>query len=421
MPAQASVGLVSFGIVGSAPSNHVFTQIGSQGMPGPQANAGAGAVWPVTVNVDWLSTLPAAVVLNLPGRDPATLTRLRSWPRGPAGFVWTGRGDGCSALFSALPGDRFRSVISCLDGPWGVETTVGGTELTRYDAFATPTETGPLPNDVAAVDPGETGQGGGGAPAGGDDESIDVLVLYTAAVRDAVGAAEVGQVMEDEVLATQLAMDNSTAPGDPLIADVHFVHAAEVSRGEGEDFVHDLAYLTSDPEPVGLRNYWAADVVMLVRETSPESFVCGRAHEPGYGSTPPGPGFAPLASGVVLRTCSFAPYNFQHEFGHVLGANHDPEDDSNPSPLEPWAYAHWANHGPEDSARTIVAYQFDACHFQCPQVLNYSNAAVTLTVPWTFHTGILNERENARMIAETAHATAQYRASLGRIFADGFE
>ncbi|HET6546726.1 MAG TPA: hypothetical protein VFG55_08285 [Rhodanobacteraceae bacterium] len=160
-------------------------------------------------------------MLNLPGRDPATLARLRSRARGPGGFVWTGHGDGCSALFSALPGGRFRSVISCLDGPWGVETTGGGAELTRYDAFATPAETGPLPDDVAAVDTGTAGQDGGGAPAGGDDEAIDVLVLYTSAVRNAVGAANVGQVMEDEVLATQLAMDNSTATGDPLIADVH--------------------------------------------------------------------------------------------------------------------------------------------------------------------------------------------------------
>ncbi|HET6546727.1 MAG TPA: hypothetical protein VFG55_08290 [Rhodanobacteraceae bacterium] len=186
--------------------------------------------------------------------------------------------------------------------------------------------------------------------------------------------------------------------------------------------MHDLSYLQHDPEPVGLRNYWAADVVMLVRETSLYPTICGQANEPGYVTTPPpGPDFAPLALGVTIRNCSFAPYGFEHEFGHVLGANHNPESDNNPSPLEPWAYAHWANHGPEDSARTIVAYQFDACHFQCPQVLNYSNAAVTLTKPWMFHTGILDQRENARIIAETAHTTAQYRASLGRIFADGFE
>ncbi|MGA9421142.1 MAG: hypothetical protein WBW61_02205 [Rhodanobacteraceae bacterium] len=38
-----------------------------------------------------------------------------------------------------------------------------------------------------------------------------------------------------------------------------------------------------------------------------------------------------------------------------------------------------------------------------------------------FHTGIADQSENARVIGETAHATAQYRASLGRIFADGFE
>ncbi len=61
------------------------------------------------------------------------------------------------------------------------------------------------------------------------------------------------------------------------------------------------------------------------------------------------------------------------------------------------------------------------CNLPCNQVLNYSNAAVTLTKPWTFRTGIANQRENARVIAEFAPATAQYRPSIGRIFADGFE
>jgi hypothetical protein len=41
-------------------------------------------------------------------------------------------------------------------------------------------------------------------------------------------------------------------------------------------------------------------------------------------------------------------------------------------------------------------------------------------VDW-FRTGKVNLAENSRIIDEFAEVTAQYRASLTRLFADGFE
>jgi len=41
-------------------------------------------------------------------------------------------------------------------------------------------------------------------------------------------------------------------------------------------------------------------------------------------------------------------------------------------------------------------------------------------VDW-FHTGIAGQQENAKTIKDYASAAAQYRASVGRIFYDGFE
>jgi hypothetical protein len=420
---HAAVEVTAFGIIGSAPSNHVFTVVGTQQIPGTQAGPGAGAVWPVTINGPLLITLPVSVVLNLPGRPEVTLHRVRSEPRG-AGFLWTGRGGDCSALFSAIPA-RFRAVISCLDAPYGVETTTSGVELTRYDAFDVPT--GTVPSDAVSYDGNGTGtlDVPDGEIQGTNDQQIDVLVLYTSAVRQAVEAADgnVQQVMHDEVDTTQLAMDNSSSLDTPM-PDLHFAHAVEVSRDETHEFTDDLDYLRLDQEPVGLRNIWAADIVMLVRETSLHSYVCGQANEPhNVGSPDPGPDFAPLALGVTVRNCSFAPYGFEHELGHIFGANHNPENTPSPTPIEPWAYAHWKNHGPDDSARTIVSdIVHDPpgpdCHGSCPQVLNYSNADVI--VSW-FRTGVTDQQENARVIAEFAHVTAQYRAGIDRIFADGFE
>ena len=227
--------------------------------------------------------------------------------------------------------------------------------------------------------------------------------------------------MQDTLAATQMAMDRSTSPGDAVFAELNLVHAQEVAHAETGDFHDDLNYLGLDSVPIGLRNAYAADLVMLIRESAPQPNQCGLANVPNT-VTPPGPGFAPFAVGVTKRECSFAAYPFQHEFGHLFGGNHNPEDNPNTLMLHPWAQAHWKNApNPEDSARTLLSYQIETCHGSCPQVLNYSNAAITLTKPWSFRTGIAGERENALIVEEFAPATAQYRSSLDRIFANGFE
>jgi hypothetical protein len=53
-----------------------------------------------------------------------------------------------------------------------------------------------------------------------------------------------------------------------------------------------------------------------------------------------------------------------------------------------------------------------------PYSFDYSNAQVY--DDW-FRTGVTDKRENARVIAEFAPATAQYRLDIGRIFYDGFQ
>lgn len=53
----------------------------------------------------------------------------------------------------------------------------------------------------------------------------------------------------------------------------------------------------------------------------------------------------------------------------------------------------------------------------CPRLLHYSNPDVW--AGW-FRTG-LAARDNARLLEEIVPIQAQYRASLGRIFAHGFD
>jgi hypothetical protein len=58
------------------------------------------------------------------------------------------------------------------------------------------------------------------------------------------------------------------------------------------------------------------------------------------------------------------------------------------------------------------------CTAPCSRVLNYSNPKVKND--W-FTTGVDNAEDDALTIADFASYPAQYRASLGRIFYDGFD
>ena len=95
--------------------------------------------------------------------------------------------------------------------------------------------------------------------------------------------------------------------------------------------------------------------------------------------------------------------------------------------MKPWAFGHWGvefddkNH---PGYYTMMSYhgECDAdplTDSPCTRILYFSNPGITYD-GW-FVTGIAGARDNASVIAEFAPTCAQYRASLGRIFANGFE
>lgn len=264
------------------------------------------------------------------------------------------------------------------------------------------------------------------------DDRIDVLILYTPTVTQTVGSANVQMAMQHLADQTQQAMINSASSqtGFPLTG-VHLVHAQEVPRGETETMGEDLLYLQGldgTSLPVNIRDYWGADIVMLVRESKSQG-NCGKAYTPGFGGAPQPAGFAEFALGVSVRDCDLGDYSFQHEFGHILGGNHNPESNSNTTPLVPWAQAHWENPmaSKKGGHRSLLSYKFDAqppdpeCEGECPTVLHYANDQVDIFVDGVlFHTGGVNE-ENARVIALVSPYAWHWRSSVDRIFADGFE
>lgn len=435
--ARASTKLESFLIIPSDPQQELFFWIGPAGQPGPFAETGAAEVWPVDINLDHLRSLPESVILNLPGQEPETLPRIRTNSRAGDGFLWTGGRESCAALLSHMNGG-FRASITCLFGSYQVETTPTGTVLTRF-VYASP----PPGSEQDTVSPS-----GGAAPAGGppppdcratmqpQTQTIEVMILYTPIVRQTLENANINvqQFMQDTLDETQLAMDRSADPGISTIAELHLAHAQEVPREDNPTvyFSDDLDYLSTQEPPLSLRNTWAADLVMLIRETTPNSipgsdFQCGQANVPNP-QFPPGPSFAPFAVGSTKRTCTFSNLPFQHEFGHLFGANHNPENNENQQPIRRCAFAHFGNpppsNPPEDGARTLVAAKNnDLCNGNCAQVLNYSNAEVSVETDYfVFATGVEGVKENADLISELAPVVAQYWMGLADlIFSDGFD
>jgi len=162
--------------------------------------------------------------------------------------------------------------------------------------------------------------------------------------------------------------------------------------------------------------------------------IFGKSTTPGDGQPPPGPGYAPHAHSAVVARCAVLalgsdcsqPYVFAHEIGHQFGGNHDtyPGHNANTTPLEPWAFANYAQMSPSEGvggARTLLSYYAPDCAptiSQCQTVLYYSNAAVY--DDW-FRTGRPDTHENARVISDFQATAAQYRLSVSRIFYDGFQ
>lgn len=119
--AWAGVELESFVISPGLPSPNIFSSVGPQGAPGPEAGPGATVAWPVTINTALLETLPATVQVNFPERPSVNLARLRHERHGSALF-WSGQGGDCSGMFRIASDGGFKGTVSCLSAPYGIDT-----------------------------------------------------------------------------------------------------------------------------------------------------------------------------------------------------------------------------------------------------------------------------------------------------------
>jgi peptidyl-Asp metalloendopeptidase len=125
-------------------------------------------------------------------------------------------------------------------------------------------------------------------------------------------------------------------------------------------------------------------------------------------------GFATSAFQATARSCAIGNLSYPHEHGHNLGLTHDPGNGNGSNSLFPiFGFGHFVS----GSFRTVMSYS-NNCIGGCTRAPYFSNPNVSYR---SAPTGIADQRDNARAGNITAPDVANFRASLGIVFASGFE
>ena len=187
-------------------------------------------------------------------------------------------------------------------------------------------------------------------PAVPDDGStIDVLMLFTRATRNALGgAANVTAWINQQVANANTAYANSQ-----VVHRLRLVGIRDAEQGGSSNTAIDLDRLTTIgdgyfDEIHGIRNAVQADLVHLVIANATDA--CGIAHLMEAGQNVVGFGIYGFSVGVY--NCDFK-FTFAHELGHNMGANHAPVDPVSATPVAPYAFGYKDAVG---GFRTLMAY-----------------------------------------------------------------
>lgn len=237
-------------------------------------------------------------------------------------------------------------------------------------------------------------------PTAGVDsgDRIDVLVLYTAAVRTSAGGDTQAQTIAQQAVdSTNTAYINSK-----IRQRVRLVGSQLTALVETGDFGTELSNLRADATTATTRETFKADLVdMLTNSTA----SCGIGYLMGAVG-----GNNNNAFTVTARTCAVGNLSFAHELGHNMASHHNPENGG--TPTFPYAFGHYVN----GSFRTVMSYA-DPCPAGCTRVAYFSNPMVNFNGQ---STGIDNARDNARSINQTADWIANYRYSGSSITMTNF-
>jgi hypothetical protein len=199
---------------------------------------------------------------------------------------------------------------------------------------------------------------------------IDVMILYTAAARQAAG----GETAIQNKIQLAVAEINQSYQNSGIPIEMRLVHTREVVYNESSGIDQALSQLTDKTDGVldeahAWRNQYGADLVQLW------------IHGPGAGGgvvglawlmSPPSSWFSEYGFSVVEQNFAAGPYfTSGHEFGHNQGAHHNRANASGPGAY-PYSYGYQLS-GVAYPFRTIMSY---SCPTYCPKINYWSNPEV---------------------------------------------
>ncbi|MCB0191330.1 MAG: hypothetical protein KDJ65_05245 [Anaerolineae bacterium] len=243
-----------------------------------------------------------------------------------------------------------------------------------------------------------------------DGSTIDIMVVYTTNARNGAGGTnKINGEIESAISFTNEVLKRSGS--SPRL---RLVHTAEVNYAETGDKNTDLKRLLNPNDGYmdqvhTLRNRYSADVVSILVQYWAGGIA---AHGNRYVTT--------RADDFAFNLSSRAPesryFIFAHEFGHLMGANHDWYVDNRP---QPYPYSH----GYVDLVGkfiTVMAY-YDQCednNISCTRIFFYSNPGLKYNGRPIGSFGA-KPADNHRSINNTALTVANYRFSSKPAVAGG--
>ena len=236
-----------------------------------------------------------------------------------------------------------------------------------------------------------------------DGSVIDVMVVYTAATRTALG----GEAQTQALVREGVALSNQAYANSGITQRLRLAYAGEVAYTESGDISTDLDRLTNLTDGFmddvhALRDQYGADFVSLWISRSDDAAGLG------WLNTTQGTSFARRAFNVCDRRAAVSNLTFPHELGHNMGSTHD-RDNSNGTGLFPYSFGYQQT-ATAPFYRTVMAYSCSA-GVNCPRVPYFSNPDVRYAgSPTGLEVNAARSADNRRTLNESVRWTANFRS-----------
>lgn len=333
---------------------------------------------------------PGSARLDLPLFDGKTYRAQREEveTRGPGDITWRGKireGKFLGDVILTLRNGLVSGLIYSPDSVYEIVAKGDRQILVQLDQRLFPECAGDIKGDPAKA------KAPAAAPEATIDsgDRIDVLVLYTTPVKNAVG----GDAQAQALAQSAIDVSNTAYRNSKIRQRVRLVNAQETTIAETGSLSSELTALRANAGVATLRETFKADLVAML---STSNDACGIGFLMGSVTGNSNNGFT-----VTSQTCAVGNLSFPHELGHNMGDAHNPENGSGGT--YSYSFGHWVN----GSYRTVMSY-VNPCTAGCVRQPYFSNPEVSFNgVP----TGVVNARDNARSMNNTADAISNYRYS----------